>query len=82
MPGHDRPTDGRGMTMWTILAVLFLLAAAAPRYGVDTRTSDSWTARPREHPAPARRASLRADARAVVALLAGYVRRLRDRDRL
>jgi hypothetical protein len=70
------------MTMWTILAVLLLMAAAAPRYGADTRTSDNWTARPREHPTPATRASLRVDVRAAVALLAGYARRLRDRDRL
>ncbi len=64
------------MTTWAILAVLVLLAAAAPRYGVDTRTSDSWTVRPREHPAPTNRPTLRSDLRAAGALLAGYLRRV------
>jgi hypothetical protein len=53
------------MTGWIILTVLVLLAIAAPRYGVDTRTGDSWNAQ--GSPAPARRAhSLREDVAALV----------------
>lgn len=65
-----------GMTIWVLLSVLLLLAAAAPRYGTDTRTSDSWTVRPREHPVPATRPRLRDDVGTAVAVLARPVRRV------
>jgi hypothetical protein len=45
------------MEMWTILAVLVLIAVLAPRYGVDSR----WPARGEPPPPPRPRPSLLGD---------------------
>jgi hypothetical protein len=56
---------------WIIIALLLALALAAPRYGADSHTSDSWTRERRgEQALPGRRASLRADLAAVWSALA------------
>jgi hypothetical protein len=66
-----------------ILSVIVVLAVAAPRYGADTRTADSWTAgrllppRPRRRPTPA--GDLAAVARAVLGWIAGRTARPPDR---
>lgn len=62
------------MTGWIILTVLVVLAVAAPRYGVDTRTGDSWNTGGLQVP-PRRAHSIRAD----VAALAHAVSRLANR---
>jgi hypothetical protein len=48
--------------------VLLVIAIAAPRYGVDSHTSDSWTAG-RGAAAPRRRHTVRADAAALWAFV-------------
>jgi hypothetical protein len=63
------------MTGWIILAVLVAVALAAPRYGADTHTADSWTAGRDERPAPRARASVRVDLAAVTAALTRWLRR-------
>lgn len=50
------------MTAMLIVALLVVVAFAAPRYGVDSHTSDSWTGDRRgERPLPAARATVRGD---------------------
>ena len=66
-----------------ILSVLVVLAVAAPRYGADTRTGDSWTAGrlllpgPRRRPTPA--GDLAAAARAVWGWVTARTARPADR---
>jgi hypothetical protein len=50
------------MTGMIIVALLVLVALAAPRYGADSHTSDSWTGERRgERALPAVRPTLRGD---------------------
>ena len=56
-----------------VVALLVLVALLAPRYGVDSHTSDSWTPDPGA-PAPRARATVRADLQAVGAGLRAAVR--------
>lgn len=55
------------MTEWVILVVLVAIALAAPRYGADTRTGDSWTAGGGVRPGPQKRATVRGDLLALTA---------------
>lgn len=58
------------MTGLIIIAVLLVaIAVAAPRYGADSHTSDSWTVR-RERALPRGRAALRCDLAAARTVLA------------
>lgn len=57
------------MTGWVVLAVLVAVALAAPRYGADTHTGDSWTAGGGVRPGPRSRATVRGDLLALVRLL-------------
>jgi len=66
------------MLGWTILTILVVLAILAPRYGVDTRTNDSWTAG-REGPMPLGGPTLARDIGALVRAVDRQVRRLAHR---
>jgi hypothetical protein len=57
-PSHDRAME---MPVWLLLVVLVAIAAAAPRYGADSRLPP-----PGELPAPRRRPTVRGDAVAVL----------------
>jgi hypothetical protein len=48
------------ITLLTIVALLIVVALAAPRYGADSHTSDGWTAHPGD-PVPRTRPSVRGD---------------------
>ncbi len=59
------------MSPWVLLAVLVLIALAAPRYGVDSR----WPPKPGEDPPPPRPVPTPwGDARALVRGVARWVR--------
>lgn len=62
------------MGVWIILIMLVAVALAAPRYGADTRTADSWTAGRGAVSSVRDRASVRADVAALRRLLIGLVR--------
>jgi hypothetical protein len=66
------------MLGWTILTILVVMAILAPRYGVDSRTNDSWTAG-REAPRPLDGPTLARDIGAVVRAVDRQVRRLAHR---
>ena len=59
------------MTGMIIVALLVVVALAAPRYGADSHTSDSWTGERRgERALPRRRPTVRGDLGAAWAALA------------
>jgi hypothetical protein len=63
------------MTGFIIIAVLLAVALAAPRYGADSHTSDSWTSERRgDRALPARRATLRGDLATAWSALARHTR--------
>jgi hypothetical protein len=65
------------MLGWTILAILVVMAILAPRYGVDSRTNDSWTACREPPPKPAGGPTLARDIGRVVRAVDRQVRRPR-----
>jgi hypothetical protein len=62
------------MTGLIILTVLVVLAIAAPRYGVDTRTSDSWNVGGAQVQ-PRRAHSVRSDLAALGRVLSRFAQR-------
>lgn len=61
------------IALLTIAALLVVVALVAPRYGVDSHTSDGWTA-DRGAPAPRPRATVRSDLHVVGAGLRAALR--------
>ncbi|WP_214406822.1 hypothetical protein [Pseudonocardia lacus] len=63
------------MTALTIIALLVLVALAAPRYGADSHTSDSWTGERRgERALPRTRPTVRGDLATAWSALARWMR--------
>lgn len=62
------------MTVWVILVLLVVVAVAAPRYGADTRTGDSWTAGGGDRPGPRHRHTVRGDLAAMRGALSRFTR--------
>ena len=67
------------MLGWTILAILVVMAILAPRYGVDSRTNDSWTAGRESPPTPPGGPTLARDIGTAVRAVDRQVRRLAHR---